>query len=238
MRLFVPDPLTPGARLALPAEAAHRAFIVMRRKVGDPLTLFNGRDGEWRARFIEAERARCVVEVEAQTRPQQAEPDLWLVFAALKRDALDLLVEKATELGAAVLQPVYTRRTVVGRVNLDRMAAIAREAAEQCERLTVPETRQPAPLGKLLREWPAERRILFCDEARDAPPVLAALARAEAPAWAVLIGPEGGFTPEERSMLLALPFVTPASLGPRVLRAETAAFAALTLWQAAVGDAR
>lgn len=238
MRLFVSDPLTPGARLTLPAAAAHRAVVVMRRKAGDPLAVFNGRDGEWRARIVEASRSRCVAEVEAQARPQSEEPDPWLVFAALKRDALDFLVEKATELGAAALQPVFTRRTVVERVNVERMAAIAREAAEQCERLSVPQTRAPAPLGKLLGEWPSERRMLFCDEARDAPPALRALERAETSAWALLIGPEGGFTPEERRMLLALPFVTPCSLGPRVLRAETAAIAALALWQAAVGDAR
>lgn len=238
MRLFVPDPLDAGARVTLPAEAAHRTHSVMRRKAGDPLVLFNGHDGEWRGRIAETGKARCIVAVEAQMRPQPAEPDLLLVFAPLKRDALDLLVEKATELGVSVLQPVLTRRTVVDRVNLERMSAIAREAAEQCERLTVPEARPPAPLGNLVGAWPAGRRLLFCDEARDAPPVLRALSEAPAAAWAVLIGPEGGFAPEERRMLLALPFTTPASLGPRILRAETAAIAALTLWQAALGDAR
>ena len=238
MRLFVSDPLEAGLRLTLPAEAAHRVLSVMRRKSGDPLALFNGSDGEWRGRIADTGKARCVVQLEAQTRPQAAEPDLQLVFAPLKRDALDLLVEKATELGAAVLQPVLTRRTVVDRVKLDRMSAIAREAAEQCERLTVPQARPPAPLANLIGAWPAGRRLLFCDEAREAPPVLRALAEAPAADWAVLIGPEGGFSPEERRMLRALPFVTPASLGPRVLRAETAAVAALTLWQAALGDAR
>ena len=238
MRLFVADPLEAGARIALPPEAAHRILSVMRRRAGDALALFNGRDGQWAGRIAETGKARCVVEVGAQERPQAAEPDLWLVFAPLKRDALDLLVEKATELGVSALQPAVTRRTVVDRVNLERMAAIAREAAEQCERLTVPEARPPAPLANLAGTWPDGRRLLFCDEARAAPPVLRALAEAPPAAWALLVGPEGGFAPEERRMLLAQPFVTAASLGPRILRAETAAIAALTLWQAALGDLR
>jgi 16S rRNA (uracil1498-N3)-methyltransferase len=238
MRLFVLDPLEAGVRVSLPPEAAHRVLSVMRRKAGDALALFNGRDGEWSGRIAETGKARCVVEVEARIRPQAAEPDLLLVFAPLKRDALDLLVEKATELGASALQPVLTRRTVVDRVNLDRMTAIAREAAEQCERLTVPETRPAAPLANLIGAWPASRRLLYCDEAREAPPVLRALAEAPAADWAVLVGPEGGFAPEERRMLLGQPFTTAASLGPRILRAETAAIAALALWQAVLGDAR
>jgi 16S rRNA (uracil1498-N3)-methyltransferase len=238
MRLYVPDPLKASVRVSLPPEAAHRTLSVMRRKAGDALSLFNGRDGEWRGRIAEAGKARCVVEVEAQTRPQAAEPDLLLVFAPLKRDALDLLVEKATELGVSALQPVLTRRTVVDRVNLERMAAIAREAAEQCERLTVPEARPAAPLANVMGAWRAGRRLLYCDETREAPPVLRALGRTPAADWAILVGPEGGFAPEERRMLLAQPFTTAASLGPRILRAETAAIAAVALWQAAFGDAR
>lgn len=238
MRLFVPDPLEAGLRLELPHPTAHRLLHVMRRKPGDALALFNGRDGEWGGRIADAGRGRCAVEVETQTRPQAPAPDVWLVFAVLKRDALDLLVEKSTELGAAALLPVFTRRTVAERVNLERMAATATEAAEQCERLSVPDARAPAPLANLMGEWPAGRRLMFCDEARDAPSVPSALAGAEAGPWAVLIGPEGGFAPEERRMLRALPFAVPVSLGPRILRAETAAIAALTLWQAALGDLR
>lgn len=238
MRLFVPDALEAGLNLELSPQAAHRVLHVMRRKPGDPLALFNGRDGEWSGRIAAAGKGRCAVEVEAQMRPQAAAPDVWLVFAALKRDALDVLVEKATELGAAALQPVFTRRTVAERVNLERMTATAAEAAEQCERLTVPEIRTPCPLANLMGEWPAGRRLMLCDEARDAPPALTALARQTAAPWAVLVGPEGGFAPEERRMLRALPFATAVSLGPRILRAETAAIAALTLWQAALGDLR
>lgn len=238
MRLFVPDPLESGLRLELSPPTAHRVLHVMRRKPGDALALFNGRDGEWSGRVADAGKGRCAVEVAAQTRPQAPAPDVWLAFAALKRDALDLLVEKSTELGAAALLPVFTRRTVADRVNLERMAATATEAAEQCGRLTVPEVRPPCPLANLMGEWPAGRRLMLCDEARDAPPALSALSGAEPGPWAVLVGPEGGFAPEERRMLRALPFAVPVSLGPRILRAETAAIAALTLWQAALGDLR
>jgi 16S rRNA (uracil1498-N3)-methyltransferase len=238
MRLFVPDDLACGLTVELPPQAAHRLLHVMRRKPGDTLALFNGRDGEWAARISAAGKNRCALEVAERLRPQLPTPDVWLAFAALKRDALDLLVEKATELGAAALAPVFTRRTVAERVNLERMRATAVAAAEQCGRLTTPDVRAPRPLADLMGAWPAERHLMFCDEAGEAPPVLAALAGASPGPWAVLVGPEGGFAPEERRMLRALPFTIPVSLGPRILRAETAAVAALTLWQAALGDLR
>jgi 16S rRNA (uracil1498-N3)-methyltransferase len=238
MRLFVPDDLASGLRVELSPQQAHRVLHVMRRQPGDALALFNGRDGEWAGRVAATGKNRCAVEVAERLRPQVSPPDVWLVFAALKRDALDLLVEKATELGAAALVPVFTRRTVAERINLERMAATAVAAAEQCERLTVPEVHTPRLLAELMGAWPAERRLMFCDEAGEAPSVPAALAGASPRPWAVLIGPEGGFAPEERRMLRAPPFATPVSLGPRILRAETAAVAALTLWQAALGDLR
>ena len=162
-------------------------------------------------------------------------PDLWLVFAPIKKTPADYLAQKATELGVRALVPVITRRTIVARVNLERMRANAVEAAEQSGRLSVPEVREPRSFEKLLAAWPMERRILFCDEGGDAPPIAAALRDAPDGGWAVFTGPEGGFDSAERAALRAMPFVTPVSLGQRILRADTAALAALAVWQAVKG---
>jgi 16S rRNA (uracil1498-N3)-methyltransferase len=172
---------------------------------------------------------------ERQTRPQAPEPDLWLLCAPLKKDRTDLVVEKAAELGVSLLWPVFTRRTNAGRVNLERMRAHLIEASEQCERLGVPELAQPAPLEKVLETWPAERVLLFLDESGGGAPL--AEAATDTPA-ALLVGPEGGFAPEERRLLESKPFCRPVGLGPRILRAETAAIAALAVWQAVAGDWR
>ena len=241
VRLYLEADLSAGAVLDLAGERAHYLVNVMRLGPGAGLDLFNGRDGEWRGEVAAAGRGRCRVTLTGRLREQAAGADLWLAFAPLKRARLDTLVEKAAELGVAALQPVLTRRSAVRRVNAARLARIAIEAAEQCDRLTVPEVRQIRPLGELLADWPAGRRLLYCDESGEAAPaadVLAGVPPARRPPWAVLIGPEGGFAPEERQALRAHPCVVSVGLGPRLLRAETAALAALVLWQAHVGDWR
>ena len=235
-RLFVDFPLAEGESVALEADQAHYLVNVMRLGTGSAVALFNGRDGEWAAVISAVAKRGCTLRVERCLRPQADGPDLWLLFAPVKGPRTDFIAEKATELGVAVLQPVLTRRTVANRVNLDRLAANAREAAEQCERLTVPEVRDLVPLETILGQWPAERRLMFCDETGVSPPALAALKAAPRGPWAVLIGPEGGFAAEELAAVKALPQAVPVGLGPRILRADTAAVAALTLWQAALGD--
>jgi 16S rRNA (uracil1498-N3)-methyltransferase len=236
LRLYVEAALGEGARLAPGDGQTHYLLHVMRAKAGDRVSLFNGRDGEWLARIAEAGKRGCTLECERRTAKQTEEADLWLVFAPIKKTPADYLAQKATELGARALQPFITRRTIVARVNLERMRANAVEAAEQSGRLSVPEIREPLSFEKLLAAWPRERHILFCDEAGDAPPIAAALRGAPDGAWAVFTGPEGGFDPAERAVLRALPNVTPVSLGGRILRADTAALAALAVWQAVKGS--
>lgn len=238
IRLYVESPLRAGARVEAEDGQAHYLVHVMRAKVGERVRLFNGIDGEWRARLAELRKRGCVLECETQTAPQGFAPDLWLVFAPIKKTPADYVAQKATELGVRVLQPVLTRRTIARRVNLERMRANAVEAAEQSDRLDVPEVREPVELIELLGAWPSDRSILFCDEAGDAPPIAEALRAAAAGPWAVLTGPEGGFDPSERAALRALPFIRPVGLGARILRADTAALAALSVWQSVLGDWR
>jgi len=235
-RLFVPDDLAGSAPLALSPEHSHYLLHVMRRGAGDGVLLFNGRDGEWLGRIEATQKRGATLRVERRTRAQSGLPDLWLLFAPIKRQRIDFIAEKATELGCAVIQPVITRRTHVERVNIERLRAHAIEAAEQCGLLAVPELRAPIDLGPLLDGWPAERRILFCDESGQAPTVKSALAGAVRGPWAVLIGPEGGFDVAEQNMLRAHAATLSVSLGPRIMRADTAAIAALALWQAFLGD--
>jgi 16S rRNA (uracil1498-N3)-methyltransferase len=250
IRLFVPSPLEARADLALPPEQTHYLANVMRLQPGAELLVFNGRDGEWRAVLVEAGKKGGRLAVAARTRPQVIPPDLELVIALVKRARLETIVEKAAELGARRVRLVTTRRTNADHTKLARLQAIATEAAEQTGRLDVPEVCEPQPLERLLDGWETGRALMFCDEAGDAPdqpwggeagralPAFDALsAKPEGP-WAVLIGPEGGFAPEERARLRSLDFVTPVTLGPRILRADTAAISALTLWQAALGDWR
>jgi 16S rRNA (uracil1498-N3)-methyltransferase len=198
----------------------------MRLRAGDAVQLFNGIDGEWCARLEDIRREKARLTVETCTRPQAPEPDLWLVFAPLKRDATDLVVQKATELGASALLPVFTARTNAARINAERLGAIAREAAEQSERLTLPEIRNPMSLPDLLAAWPDQRRLAAAIERAGPAPI-------PQNAGALLIGPEGGFAPHELDALRVASFVCPVSLGPRILRAETAAIAGLALLQAA-----
>jgi 16S rRNA (uracil1498-N3)-methyltransferase len=239
-RLFLEEDLGAGAKIGLDHARAHFLRSVLRLGQGALLGVFNGRDGEWLARIEGMGKGWTSLELLEQRRPQTPEPDLWLAFAPIKRGRIDFLAEKAAEIGASRLLPVITRFTDVSRVNTDRLAANAREAAEQCERLTVPEVAEPIKLSQLADNWPSERRLILCAEfgpARPLAEVLGELGPAPGP-LGVLTGPEGGFAASELDALTQLPFVTPVSLGPRILRADTAALAALACCQAICGDWR
>ena len=238
IRLCVDQPLGAGQSLPLEEGQAHYLFGVMRAGVGAQILLFNGRDGEWLAEVTAAGKRTgtllCLDRTRVQTRPA----DLWLLFAPVKKARTDMIVEKAVELGVGWLVPVVTDHTNSERLRRDKAMAHVREAAEQCGALTLPEVAEMTPLSRCLAAWPEGRRLLWADERAAAGAAADVLARAGAGPWAVLIGPEGGFSDAERQTLRALPFVVPVSLGPRILRAETAAIAALTLWQAMLGDWR
>jgi 16S rRNA (uracil1498-N3)-methyltransferase len=239
IRLFVRSDLGLGAEVPLEAEQAHYLFNVMRLGLDAPVTIFNGRDGEWFARVTRTGRNGGALAVFAEGAPQRRPPDLTLLFAPIKKARTDFIVEKATELGCARIQPVFTRHTNSERLRLDRLRAHAVEAAEQCGETHVPELVEPMKLDKLLDGWDPARRLMFCDEARVARPAREALgAVAPGDPWAILIGPEGGFAEEEVARLRALPYVLCVTLGPRVLRADTAACAAIALWQSVLGDWR
>lgn len=238
IRLCVDHPLGPGQSLPLAEAQAHYLFGVMRAGAGAELLVFNGRDGEWLATIETAGKRVGLVRCIRQTRPQAAAPDLWLLFAPVKKARTDFIVEKAVELGVARVVPVRTDFTNAERMRQDKAEAHVREAAEQCGATWLAEIAPLTPLGKLLAGWPPARRILWADEgmagaARSPSALLAAL---DPGPCAILIGPEGGFSEKERERLGALPFVAPVALGPRILRAETAAVALLTLWQAHLGD--
>ena len=228
IRLFTTQALHDGASFAVLPEQAHYLGSVMRQSAGDQVLLFNGADGEWRARIDAIRKDRAQVTLLARTQAQEAEPALTLLFAPLKRDATNMVIEKATELGATRLMPVFTERTNAGRINLERLWAIAREAAEQCERLTVPDIVEPRRLFEVLGSWPVDRVLFAAIERCNALPPLYRPAHAS-----LLVGPEGGFAPAELDVLRRLSFVEPIGLGPRVLRAETAVIAGLALLQAA-----
>ncbi len=236
LRLFVEDSLDAGATIALGDARHHYLAHVMRLAAGEPLLLFNGRDGEWHAVVQRLEKGASFLQVREQTRPQASGPDLWLAFAPIKRGHGDLAVEKASELGVSRLLPVTTQRTVIPRVPVDRYRAIAIEASEQCGRLTVPDVAQAQPLLRLLDGWDAARPLLLCAEAGEARPFLEAVKSLKTGSLAVMTGPEGGFTEEEFGELRARPYIHPVRLGPRLLRADTASIAALALAQAAWGD--
>lgn len=233
IRLHVTPDLSASAAVAPTLDQSRYLTQVMRLKLGDDLLVFNGRDGEWRATIAEVLKKGVILKPEEQVRPQTLGPDLDLIVAVVKKSRVETIVEKAAELGARRVRLAVTRRTNVEHVRLDRLDAIAIEAAEQTGRLDVPAIEDPAKLDTLLDSWDPARRLMFCDETGGAP---VASAITEPGPWAILIGPEGGFAPEERDRLRALPFTTAVSLGPRILRADTAAIAAMTLWQAAVGD--
>jgi 16S rRNA (uracil1498-N3)-methyltransferase len=235
IRLYVTGDLGANRAVPLNDSQTHYLLHVLRARAGNRLLLFNGRDGEWLAEITQAGKRGMTATCLKQTEPQAGSPDVWLAFAPIKKTPSDYLVQKAAELGVSLLQPVFTRRTIVGRINLERMTANAIEAAEQSARLTVPEIREATTLEKLLASWPRDRHLFFCDEGGNARPLAQAARGTSGPA-AIITGPEGGFDPAEREMLRALPFVIPVTLGPRILRADTAALAALAVWQSVKGD--
>ncbi|MFD1796237.1 16S rRNA (uracil(1498)-N(3))-methyltransferase [Paracoccus aurantiacus] len=234
VRLFIDHPLASGQAVALNADQAHYLSGVMRLPAGSQIEVFNGRDGAWQASITAASKRGGALSIGEQTAMQQDPPDLWLLFAPIKKARTDFIVEKATELGVARILPIQTEFTNAERIRQDRLQAHAVEAAEQCGGTFVPDVAPLVPLSRLLDGWDPGRRILWADEARVGPAdTLSDLRRGP---WAVLIGPEGGFSEAERLRLAGCDFVTPVSLGPRILRADTAAVAALTLFQAHLGD--
>ena len=235
-RVYVTEPLAAGAVLDLAPGQAHHLRRVLRLGAGAAVAAFNASDGEWLCRLTPTGRDRMVLAVDHQIRPAEAEADPWLVFAPIKRARLDWLIEKATELGAGALLPVWTQRTQTERLNLERLRAHAVAAAEQSERLSVPELHEPQALDRVLAGWSAARRLVVCDETGGGEPIGAAVARLGVGPTALLTGPEGGFAETELDALGKLSFVTRVGLGPRVLRADTAALAALAVVQAVAGD--
>lgn len=237
-RLFVKSPLRAGAEIALTTAQAHYLANVLRLKLGDQVLVFNGVEGEWCGRLTNLTKKTVALTAEHQTRPQEDGPDLHYLFAPIKRARVDYMAQKATEMGASLIQPVLTRRTIAERIKTERLQANAIEAAEQCGILRVPEVAASEKLAALLEEWDANRLLIFADEAAATSSPLEVLAAHDPVPLAVLIGPEGGFEPEERAMLLHRPFVIPVSLGPRIMRADTAAVACLALVNAILGDWR
>ncbi len=235
IRLYVEHPLGAGQSVPLDKGQAHYLFGVMRLTLGGAVLLFNGTDGEWRAEIAEAGKRGGVLTCVEPTRPLQMPPDLWLMFAPIKKARTDFIVEKAAEMGAARIVPVMTEFTNAGRVQRDRLQAHAVEAAEQCGGTFVPEVAEPVKLRALLDRWEAPRQIMFCDETLAG--ASASLPDVAGP-WAILIGPEGGFSEAERARLHKLDHAHPVTLGPRILRADTAAVAAMTVWQQRLGDWR
>lgn len=234
VRLYVDHPLGVGQSVPLSREQAHYLFGVMRLEKGAVLSLINGADGEWDASVEKAGKKGGILLCQAQTAPLQMPPDLWLLFAPIRKERTAFIVEKAVEMGAASIQPVQTDFTQsANRIRQDKLQAHAVEAAEQCGGTFVPRVNDLTKLDRVIENWPEERQLMFCDELLIGDPI--ALPDIPRP-WAILIGPEGGFSPAERDRLRALPFAHPVSLGPRILRADTAAVAALTVWQQAFGD--
>jgi 16S rRNA (uracil1498-N3)-methyltransferase len=234
-RLHLDQELAAGREIPLPREQAHYLTGVLRLMAGDAVSVFNARDGEWLAYLAEVTKKGAAIRCERQSSAVRPPPDIDYCFAPLKHARLDYVVQKATELGARRLRPVITQRTIAERVNMERMKANVVEAAEQCNLVFVPEVMEPVKLAKLLGDWEQGRALIHCDETAAVADPLAALRGLEVPA-AVLIGPEGGFTAEEKMHLASLPFVTAVSLGPRIMRADTAAVAVMALVQAVLGD--
>ena len=235
-RVYVDAALTAGGSVACTPEQARYLRNVLRLEAGSELLVFNGRDGEWRATLQAVGKRGAALEILNLSRPQEGGPDLWYLFAPLKRSRLDYMVQKAVEMGVSRLMPVLTQHTIAERVNLDRMRANAIEAAEQCGVLRLPEVADPTKLASLLAAWPPDRALIFCDEAAPQTNPLQTLAKLQKGPIAVLIGPEGGFSDAERQTIAAKPHAHPISLGPRIMRADTAAVAALAVVNAVLGD--
>lgn len=234
IRLFVEHGLGEGQSVPLTREQAHYLFGVMRLGLGDVVALFNGRDGEWRAEVAEAGKRGGVLTCQVQTKPLMLPPDLWLVFAPIKKARTDFIVEKAAEMGAARILPMQTEFTNSERIRQDRLQAHAVEAAEQCGATYVPDVGALTKFERMLEDWPEDRQIMFCDEAEVGS--ARRLGDVTGDKWAILIGPEGGFSERERNRLHRMPNAHVVSLGPRILRADTAVVAAMTLWQQTLGD--
>lgn len=249
-RLYVAPDLAPGGQLVLDGDQAHYLTRVLRLGAGDPVRVFNGRDGELDASIAASTKSTATLALGERVREQAATPDLWLLFAPLKKDRTDFVVEKAVELGAAEIRPVITERTNADTARVDRLQRTAVEAAEQTERLDVPPVREAAKLSAVLSQWDPDRLLIYADEAGDdqgrpwggdagrAHAILDVLRELKDGPAAILIGPEGGFSPSERKRLRELTYVRPVGLGPRILRAETAALAAMAIWQTVRGDWR
>jgi 16S rRNA (uracil1498-N3)-methyltransferase len=234
IRLYVEHPLGAGQSVPLDRDQAHYLFGVMRQAVGAQILLFNGTDGEWRAEVVKAGKRAGILLCQEQTKPLQMPPDLWLIFAPIKKARTDFIVEKAAEMGAARIMPVQTEFTNSDRIRQDRLQAHAVEAAEQCGGTYVPEVSDIVKFDKLLSNWPEERQLMFCDEAEVGS--AKRLGAAQSGPWAIIIGPEGGFSASERERLHAHPQTHVVALGPRILRADTAVVAAMTIWQQTLGD--
>ncbi|MCF6221781.1 MAG: 16S rRNA (uracil(1498)-N(3))-methyltransferase [Robiginitomaculum sp.] len=237
-RLYIPDDLAAGTDIELAGQQSHYLARVMRRRVGDKLRLFNGRDGEYLAQLAAINKRSVGLSIIENIRTQTTAPDIWLLFAPIKKHRNTFIVEKATELGASFIRPIITARTT-SRIKVEKIDAHIIEAAEQTERLDLPQIGEAIKLDMLLNDWDETRTLIFADEAgageNSGEPAVTILAKIKAPA-AILIGPEGGFTDAEREALHAKSYCTPISLGPRILRADTAAAATLALWQAVSGD--
>ncbi|WP_319826178.1 16S rRNA (uracil(1498)-N(3))-methyltransferase [Thalassovita sp.] len=234
IRLYVDHPLGDGQTVPLNRDQAHYLFGVMRQTEGAQVALFNGQDGEWLSEVTNAGKRGGELTCRSLTRPLRLPPDLWLLFAPIKKTRTDFIVEKAAEMGAARIIPVQTEYTNSERIRQDRLQTHAIEAAEQCGGTFVPEVTDLQRLDRILADWPADRQLMFCDEAQAG--AARSLGEARRGPWAILIGPEGGFSDAERKRLHDLPFAHVVSLGPRILRADTAAVAAMTVWQQALGD--
>ncbi len=237
-RLYITPDLTAGGTIALEREQSHYLANVLRMREGAELLVFNGRDGEWLARISHVAKKAVELSLTEQTRPQPSLPSLIYAFAPIKAGRLDYMVQKAVEMGAGILQPVITQHTQMPKVGVERLQANALEAAEQCGILAVPEVREPVKFDAFLQGWDRSRRLIFCDEGAETDnpvPLLKSVSETE---LGLLIGPEGGFSEGERGQLHSLPFVTAIPLGPRILRADTAAVAALAVIQATIGDWR
>ena len=240
-RLYLDTPLAAGTSIALEREHTNYLLTVLRMKAGEAVIIFNGRDGAWLTRIADDHRKGAVLEAVVQTEHQTEKPDLWFGFAPLKSARLDYLVQKATEMGAGVIQPIITQYTQVSRLKADKLHANVIEAAEQCEVLSVPTLAPETDLGELIGDWrhtQGLRRLIFCDESAPSHTPNQTLDDLEGLPVGILVGPEGGFSDAERDLLLAQDFVVPISLGPRILRADTAAVAALAVVQATIGDWR
>jgi 16S rRNA (uracil1498-N3)-methyltransferase len=233
-RLFAPHLLSEGLEVRIEGGQAHYLINVMRLKLGAPVKLFDDQSGEWLAQVTALGKRDVILTIQGKLRAREAVPDLWLLAAPIKKARIDLVAEKACELGVALYRPVLTRRTVIERLNLDRLRSHMIEAAEQCGRTALPELGEPMKLSALLKDWPSDRTLFFADEQGGKP--FAQAAHAHPGPAAIMIGPEGGFDDEERRQLRALPQSVPITLGPRILRAETAAIAAISVWMGAVGD--